>query len=73
MAAYDERRISGFPRPADDYDTFRTAHSSTSVTRRWHGAGRKLKGETGDKKRHVVAVSATRHVAAWLRGLNNAG
>src|SRR5258708_5305320 len=50
--------ISGFPRRSEsEYDTFGTAHSSTSVSAALGMAqGAKLKGETGEKKRHVVAV-----------------
>src|SRR3989442_7011467 len=50
--------ISGFPRRSEsEYDTFGTAHSSTSVSAALGMAqGAKLKGDTGEKKRHVVAV-----------------
>src|SRR5260370_3948795 len=50
--------ISGFPRRSEsEYDTFGTAHSSTSVSAALGMAqGAKLKGETGKKKRHIVAV-----------------
>src|SRR2546425_4291117 len=50
--------ISGFPRRSEsEYDTFGTAHSSTSVSAALGMAqGAKLKGETGQQKRHVVAV-----------------
>src|SRR5258708_748667 len=50
--------ISGFPPPSDtDVATFGTAHSSTSVSAALGMAqGAKLKGETGERKRHVVAV-----------------
>src|SRR5438093_1664411 len=50
--------ISGFPRRSEsEYDTFGTAHSSTSVSAALGMAqGAKLKGEAGGKKRHVVAV-----------------
>src|SRR5256885_16994135 len=49
--------ISGFPRRSEsEYDTFGTAHSSTSVSAALGMAqGAKLKGDTGDRKRHVVA------------------
>src|SRR3989449_9558018 len=49
---------SGFPRRSEsEYDTFGTAHSSTSVSAALGMAqGAKLKGEAGEKKRHVVAV-----------------
>src|SRR5438270_8958064 len=51
--------ISGFPRRSEsEYDTFGTAHSSTSVSAALGMAqGAKLKGDTGEKKRHVGAVS----------------
>src|SRR5256885_13354012 len=51
--------ISGFPRRSEsEYDTFGTAHSSTSVSAALGMAqGAKLKGDTGDRKRHVVAVN----------------
>src|SRR5256885_5289008 len=50
--------ISGFPRRSEsEYDTFGTAHSSTSLSAALVMAqGAKLKGDTGDRKRHVVAV-----------------
>src|SRR5438046_9461601 len=50
--------ISGFPRRSEsEYDTFGTAHSSTAVRAALGIAqGAKLKGDTGEKKRHVVAV-----------------
>src|SRR6478672_2869623 len=48
--------ISGFPRRSEsEYDTFGTAHSSTSISAALGMAqAAKLKGETGEKKRHVV-------------------
>src|SRR5260221_3067498 len=50
--------ISGFPRRGEsENDTFGTAHSSTSVSAALGMAqGAKLKGDTGEKKRHVVAA-----------------
>src|SRR2546427_6669749 len=50
--------ISGFPRRIEsEYDTFGTAHSTTSVSAALGMAqGATLKGDTGDRKRHVVAV-----------------
>src|SRR4249920_3851460 len=50
--------ISGFPRRVEsEYDTFGTAHSSTSISAALGMAqAAKLKGETGEKKRHVIAV-----------------
>src|SRR6195256_2599543 len=69
--------ISGFPRRSEsEYDTFGTAHSSTSVSAALGMAqGAKLKGETGDKKRHVVAVIGDGAMSAGMafEALNNAG
>src|SRR5438876_10548690 len=50
--------ISGFPRRSEsEYDTFGTAHSSTSVSAALGMAqGAKLKGDTGEKMRDVVSV-----------------
>ena len=69
--------ISGFPRRSESvYDTFGTAHSSTSVSAALGMAqGAKLKGETGEKKRHVVAVIGDGAMSAGMafEALNNAG
>jgi len=69
--------ISGFPRRSEsEYDTFGTAHSSTSVSAALGMAqGAKLKGETGEKKRHVVAVIGDGAMSAGMafEALNNAG
>src|SRR6266496_160376 len=69
--------ISGFPRRAEsEYDTFGTAHSSTSVSAALGMAlGAKLKGEAGDEKRHVVAVIGDGAMSAGMafEALNNAG
>src|SRR5258706_14237713 len=69
--------ISGFPRRGEsEYDTFGTAHSSTSVSAALGMAqGAKLKGDTGEKKRHVVAVIGDGAMSAGMafEGLNNAG
>ncbi len=69
--------ISGFPRRAEsEYDTFGTAHSSTSVSAALGmAAGAKLRGEVGDKKRHVVAVIGDGAMSAGMafEALNNAG
>src|SRR6266568_1523326 len=69
--------ISGFPRRAEsEYDTFGTAHSSTSVSAALGMAlGAKLKGEVGDKRRHVVAVIGDGAMSAGMafEALNNAG
>jgi 1-deoxy-D-xylulose-5-phosphate synthase len=69
--------ISGFPRRSEsEYDTFGTAHSSTSVSAALGMAqGAKLKGETGDRKRHVVAVIGDGAMSAGMafEALNNAG
>src|SRR3977135_2758127 len=69
--------ISGFPRRSEsEYDTFGTAHSSTSVSAALGMAqGAKLKGETGQKKRHVVAVIGDGAMSAGMafEALNNAG
>src|SRR5437016_2285273 len=69
--------ISGFPRRSEsEYDTFGTAHSSTSVSAALGMAqGAKLKGETGQQKRHVVAVIGDGAMSAGMafEALNNAG
>src|SRR5205809_850584 len=69
--------ISGFPRRSEsEYDTFGTAHSSTSVSAALGMAqGAKLKGETGENKRHVVAVIGDGAMSAGMafEALNNAG
>src|SRR5256885_4116471 len=69
--------ISGFPRRSEsEYDTFGTAHSSTSVSAALVMAqGAKLKGETGEKKRHVVAVIRGGAMSAGVAFVapNNAG
>jgi 1-deoxy-D-xylulose-5-phosphate synthase len=69
--------ISGFPRRSEsEYDTFGTAHSSTSVSAALGMAqAAKLKGETGEKKRHVVAVIGDGAMSAGMafEALNNAG
>src|SRR5437667_2374177 len=69
--------ISGFPRRIEsEYDTFGTAHSSTSVSAALGMAqGAKLKGDTGDRKRHVVAVIGDGAMSAGMafEALNNAG
>src|SRR6195256_4426289 len=69
--------ISGFPRRSEsEYDTFGTAHSSTSVSAALGMAqGAKLKGDTGEKKRHVVAVIGDGAMSAGIafEALNNAG
>src|SRR5256885_17007465 len=68
--------ISGFPRRSEsEYDTFGTAHSSTSVSAALGMAqGAKLKGDTGDRKRHVVAVIGDGGMSAGVGfgGLQNA-
>ena len=65
--------ISGFPRRAEsEYDTFGTAHSSTSISAALGMAqGAKLKGE----KRHVIAVIGDGAMSAGMafEALNNAG
>jgi 1-deoxy-D-xylulose-5-phosphate synthase len=65
--------ISGFPRRSEsEYDTFGTAHSSTSVSAALGMAqGAKLRGE----KRHVVAVIGDGAMSAGMafEALNNAG
>jgi 1-deoxy-D-xylulose-5-phosphate synthase len=69
--------ISGFPRRSEsEYDTFGTAHSSTSVSAALGMAqAAKLKGETGDRKRNVVAVIGDGAMSAGMafEALNNAG
>ena len=65
--------ISGFPRRSEsEYDTFGTAHSSTSVSAALGMAqAAKLKGE----KRHVIAVIGDGAMSAGMafEALNNAG
>ncbi len=65
--------ISGFPRRSEsEYDTFGTAHSSTSVSAALGMAqAAKLRGE----KRHVVAVIGDGAMSAGMafEALNNAG
>ena len=65
--------ISGFPqRQESEYDTFGTAHSSTSISAALGMAvGSKLKGE----KRHAVAVIGDGAMTAGMafEALNNAG
>jgi len=69
--------ISGFPRRSEsEYDTFGTAHSSTSVSAALGMAlGAKLRGEVGESKRHVVAVIGDGAMSAGMafEALNNAG
>jgi 1-deoxy-D-xylulose-5-phosphate synthase len=69
--------ISGFPRRSEsEYDTFGTAHSSTSISAALGMAlGAKLKGEVRDKRRHVVAVIGDGAMSAGMafEALNNAG
>src|SRR3954470_13663540 len=65
--------ISGFPRRAESkYDTFGTAHSSTSISAALGMAvGAKLKGE----KRHCIAVIGDGAMSAGMayEAMNNAG
>ncbi|MGY4829920.1 1-deoxy-D-xylulose-5-phosphate synthase [Sphaerotilaceae bacterium SBD11-9] len=65
--------LSGFPRrPESEYDTFGTAHSSTSISAALGMAmAAKLKGET----RHAVAVIGDGAMTAGMafEALNNAG
>jgi len=69
--------ISGFPRRSEsEYDSFGTAHSSTSISAALGMAlGAKLKGEVGANKRHVVAVIGDGAMSAGMafEALNNAG
>src|SRR5881628_523603 len=69
--------VAGFPRRSEsEYDTFGTAHSSTSISAALGMAqGAKLKGDTGEKKRHVVAVIGDGAMSAGMafEALNNAG
>ncbi len=69
--------ISGFPRRAEsEYDTFGTAHSSTSISAALGMAqAAKLKGEVGDKRRHVIAVIGDGAMSAGMafEAMNNAG
>jgi 1-deoxy-D-xylulose-5-phosphate synthase len=69
--------ISGFPRRSEsEYDTFGTAHSSTSVSAALGMAqAAKLKGESGERKRHVIAVIGDGAMSAGMafEALNNAG
>jgi len=65
--------ISGFPRRAESkYDTFGTAHSSTSISAALGMAvGARAKGE----KRHCIAVIGDRAMSAGMayEAMNNAG
>jgi 1-deoxy-D-xylulose-5-phosphate synthase len=65
--------ISGFPRREEsEYDTFGTAHSSTSISAAFGmAAASRLKGE----KRHVVAIIGDGAMSAGMafEALNNAG
>ena len=69
--------ISGFPRRQEsEYDTFGTAHSSTSISAALGMAiGAKLKGEVGEARRRVVAVIGDGAMSAGMafEALNNAG
>ena len=69
--------VSGFPRRSEsEYDTFGTAHSSTSISAALGMAlGAKLRGEVGDKRRQVVAVIGDGALSAGMafEALNNAG
>ncbi len=69
--------ISGFPRRSEsEYDTFGTAHSSTSISAALGMAqASRLKGETGHKRRHVIAVIGDGAMSAGMafEALNNAG
>jgi 1-deoxy-D-xylulose-5-phosphate synthase len=69
--------ISGFPRRAEsEYDTFGTAHSSTSISAALGMAqAAKLKGEVDDKRRHCIAVIGDGAMSAGMafEALNNAG
>ena len=69
--------ISGFPRRSEsEYDTFGTAHSSTSISAALGMAqAAKLRGETGDRRRHVIAVIGDGAMSAGMafEALNNAG
>ncbi len=69
--------ISGFPRRSEsEYDTFGTAHSSTSISAALGMAqASRLKGETGEKRRHVIAVIGDGAMSAGMafEALNNAG
>jgi 1-deoxy-D-xylulose-5-phosphate synthase len=69
--------ISGFPRRSEsEYDTFGTAHSSTSISAALGMAqAAKLRGETGERRRHVIAVIGDGAMSAGMafEALNNAG
>jgi len=69
--------ISGFPRRIESpYDTFGTAHSSTSISAALGMAvAARHKGEVGDKRRHAVAVIGDGAMSAGMafEALNNAG
>jgi 1-deoxy-D-xylulose-5-phosphate synthase len=69
--------ISGFPRRSEsEYDTFGTAHSSTSISAALGMAqAAKLRGESGDRRRHVIAVIGDGAMSAGMafEALNNAG
>ena len=69
--------ISGFPRRDESpYDTFGTAHSSTSISAALGMAlAAKTKGETGPNARHAIAVIGDGAMTAGMafEALNNAG
>jgi 1-deoxy-D-xylulose-5-phosphate synthase len=66
--------ISGFPRRSEsDYDTFGTAHSSTSISA---ALGMALAAKTkGEKNRHAIAVIGDGAMTAGMafEAMNNAG
>ncbi|MBB3214581.1 1-deoxy-D-xylulose-5-phosphate synthase [Herbaspirillum sp. Sphag1AN] len=65
--------ISGFPRRAEsDYDTFGTAHSSTSISA---ALGMALAAKTQGEDRHAIAVIGDGAMTAGMafEALNNAG
>ncbi|HCE10258.1 MAG TPA: 1-deoxy-D-xylulose-5-phosphate synthase [Oxalobacteraceae bacterium] len=65
--------ISGFPRRAEsDYDTFGTAHSSTSISA---ALGMALAAKTKGESRHAIAVIGDGAMTAGMafEALNNAG
>ena len=65
--------ISGFPRRAESkYDTFGTAHSSTSISA---ALGMAVAAETKNEKRHCIAVIGDGAMSAGMafEAMNNAG
>ncbi len=69
--------IAGFPRREESiYDTFGTAHSSTSISAALGMAvAARLSGAVGDKRRHAVAIIGDGAITAGMafEAMNNVG